>query len=122
MRYVTAILLLVSMLGTTFSSYGIWLDYALNKQFITANLCVNKDRPELKCQGRCYLCRKINNQNNKAPENSPRRANFKFLLLSEMSSGTYVLPIPDSSSCLYATYDGRLCTACIPSLFHPPQA
>ena len=122
MRYVTAIILLVGMLGTTFSSYCVWLDYSLNKKFIAANLCVNKDRPELKCEGRCYLCRKINNENNKAPENSPRRTNFKFQLLSEMPSGSFVFSIPDFIVPAHSFYNSAPCSSFLSSFFHPPQA
>ncbi|MAW96897.1 MULTISPECIES: hypothetical protein [unclassified Leeuwenhoekiella] len=31
------------------------LDYALNYDYIVEELCVNRDRPELECNGRCYL-------------------------------------------------------------------
>lgn len=122
MRYVTAIVLLIGMLGSTFSSYCVWLDYAFNKKYIVANLCVNKDRPALKCEGRCYLCRKINNENNKAPESSPRRANFKFQLLSEMSSGSFVFSIPDFITAVHPSYNDVICSSFLPSCFHPPQA
>jgi hypothetical protein len=32
-----------------------YMDYALNKEFIAEVLCVNQDKPELKCNGKCYL-------------------------------------------------------------------
>lgn len=31
------------------------LEYAINKDFITENLCVNKEKPSLNCEGKCYL-------------------------------------------------------------------
>ncbi|PHQ29888.1 hypothetical protein [Leeuwenhoekiella nanhaiensis] len=31
------------------------LDYAFNYDYIVEELCVNRDRPELECNGRCYL-------------------------------------------------------------------
>lgn len=31
------------------------LEYAINKDYIAQMLCVNKDRAEKECQGRCYL-------------------------------------------------------------------
>jgi hypothetical protein len=32
-----------------------YLEYALNHEYIANELCVNKARPELKCNGQCYL-------------------------------------------------------------------
>lgn len=33
--------------------------YELNKAEIIANFCVNKSRPELKCDGKCYLAQQL---------------------------------------------------------------
>lgn len=29
--------------------------YVLNQDFITENFCINKDKPELKCKGKCHM-------------------------------------------------------------------
>ena len=31
------------------------LDYSLNQKYIAENLCINQDKPGLKCQGKCYV-------------------------------------------------------------------
>lgn len=36
-----------------------YLEYALNQAYIAANLCENQDRPEMKCNGHCYLMKKV---------------------------------------------------------------
>ncbi len=33
----------------------IHLDYELRKDFIAEVLCINKDKPQLSCHGKCYL-------------------------------------------------------------------
>lgn len=35
------------------------LDYAANYDFIVSNLCENKDKPELECNGKCYLSKQL---------------------------------------------------------------
>jgi len=35
--------------------------YELNKDYITALFCVNQDKPELQCQGKCHLKMQIEN-------------------------------------------------------------
>ncbi|MEC5395486.1 hypothetical protein [Bergeyella sp. RCAD1439] len=34
-------------------------EYVLNFDYITTVLCINKDKPELKCKGKCYLSKEI---------------------------------------------------------------
>jgi hypothetical protein len=122
MRYVTAIILLIGMLGTTFSNYCVWLDYALNKKYIAANLCENRSRPELKCEGKCYLCKKIKKENNKDSENSAPRINFKFQLLSTLQTESFIFSIPNIARTVWPSYQERPCSSFSPSIFHPPQA
>lgn len=33
--------------------------YFLNYEYIATELCENKDRPELKCNGQCYLMKSL---------------------------------------------------------------
>lgn len=35
------------------------LDYCFNYQYIVTQLCVNKDKPQLKCNGKCYLMQQL---------------------------------------------------------------
>lgn len=32
-----------------------YVEYALNQAYIAEVLCINKERPQLKCDGKCYL-------------------------------------------------------------------
>ncbi len=36
-----------------------YLEYALNKKFIAQQLCENRMRPALNCEGRCYLNKRL---------------------------------------------------------------
>ncbi len=37
----------------------IYLDFLINQDYITQNLCENKDKPVLKCNGKCQLAREL---------------------------------------------------------------
>lgn len=43
----------------TFNRLGITLAFKINQEYITANFCVNKDKPEMHCNGRCVLASKL---------------------------------------------------------------
>ncbi|MDO7877397.1 hypothetical protein Q5H93_21835 [Hymenobacter sp. ASUV-10] len=47
------------MLVQSFGRELLVVDYALNKARITRLYCVNKARPRLHCNGRCYLAQKL---------------------------------------------------------------
>ena len=36
-----------------------YLDYAINFNYISTELCENKDKPELDCKGKCHLKKEI---------------------------------------------------------------
>ncbi len=37
----------------------VMIDWKINQDFITARYCVNKNKPELKCNGQCQLAKKL---------------------------------------------------------------
>lgn len=47
------------------------LEYCFNYNYIVEVLCVNKDKPRLNCNGKCYLMKQLQKQSN---ENSPKKA------------------------------------------------
>ncbi len=67
---------------------AIFLDYQLRKDFIVRNYCINKNRPEMNCDGKCYLAKQIK----KAQENDEKQATDSFitkLLMTESEIKTY---------------------------------
>lgn len=38
------------------------VNYVANYDYIVENFCVNKDKPELKCNGQCYLMKQLAEQ------------------------------------------------------------
>ena len=43
----------------SFSSLFIVAGYEINKDFITKNICVNKNKPSLHCNGKCHLKKEL---------------------------------------------------------------
>ncbi|GLU55369.1 hypothetical protein [Dyadobacter frigoris] len=37
----------------------LYLDFEVRRDYIVANLCVNRNRPQLHCDGKCYLAKKL---------------------------------------------------------------
>ncbi len=51
--------LIFCLLSVGLSSVFVWAGFEINKEYISTSLCVNRNRPELHCNGRCYLMRKL---------------------------------------------------------------
>ncbi|AQW95937.1 hypothetical protein [Elizabethkingia anophelis] len=50
------------------------LDYALNYDYIVSRLCENRNRPQLDCNGICYLSKELV----KVSDSSPKQENSKI--------------------------------------------
>lgn len=60
----------------------VYLDFELNKEYIIQNLCENRFKPELKCNGKCYLAKQLHKiAEDKASKEADRQEqSFKKLL------------------------------------------
>jgi hypothetical protein len=109
------------MLGQTFSTCMVVLDYRINKDFIAKNLCENRNRPGMHCEGRCYLCKKVKAENKKDQENPERRADNRFESLCVAQVGTLVPPFRTLRVFCYLRYDEDPCDLSLAACFHPPS-
>lgn len=73
MAAVLLVLLLVKMMAIPLFC----LQYQLNKEFIAANLCENKAKPQLQCEGKCHLKKQIE-KNSDTPNPSGEKSNIKL--------------------------------------------
>ena len=49
-----------------------YVEYILNQNYIAEFLCVNKDKPQLQCNGKCFLMKEIEKQKDGDPISSLR--------------------------------------------------
>lgn len=70
MRSILSILLLAAYTLGMLQPIAPYLEYEVNRSYIIAELCENTDRPEMKCNGQCYLSKKLK-QAKGAEENDP---------------------------------------------------
>ncbi len=97
------------------------IDYELNKEYIAANLCINKSRPALKCHGKCQVMKKMAEEEQNIPGQQKAPQLLQEVLFSEK------LPTFSISYCIenrteyfirneYSVYNKHLS-----SIFHPPS-
>ncbi len=125
MRYrIVAILLLITVISSSFSRFCIYAGFELNKSYIVKELCENRSRPAMHCDGKCYLMKKIKAAEDKEKERELKDnlnrleisfflAPFEPLLNKMVVLETNILAIPNYT-CLYTSQHRN-------TIFIPPK-
>ncbi len=105
----------------------LYLDYELRKEFIIDNFCVNKDRPELHCDGKCYLATRLAAVQEQEEQQAQRAFMFKLLenitdchtFFASFPAPEYISDEQVAPSFIYVSPFFH--KAALSGVFHPPQ-
>ena len=77
-----ALLLLALISVKTLLVPVVYLDFELRKDFIIQNLCENRFKPQMNCNGKCYLAKKLHKiaEDNATKETQKQGASMKKIL------------------------------------------
>ncbi|PJJ74495.1 hypothetical protein BXY57_0053 [Thermoflavifilum aggregans] len=118
MRGLAAILVLAILLQT-FSKGVIILDYRINIRYIATHLCVNRDRPELHCNGKCFLKKQLEKDQHRDASNGSSEKNILDINYCT-DHASFVFPIFNSSPIHFSELKSSLPVASLDNVFHPP--
>lgn len=124
MKFVLVPILIVLVFTQTFSKWLVVAEYNMNRNFIVKNLCVNKAKPKLHCNGKCQMMKRLaeeEKQNSSNSSNGPSKSKLQELVFrNEISKPT--LPLLTYVKLRYneeppiLKHDSPVC-----SIFHPPS-
>lgn len=95
-------------------------EYVVNQDYISEYLCINKDKPMMNCDGKCYLSKMLQEDQNEKQQNLPP------IDLREYPIGFIEILLIDFQENFYQknelTYilEGKPCKF-LNSIFHPPN-
>lgn len=97
--------------------------FTMNRQYIVENFCVNRDKPEMKCDGKCYLAQKIQ-------EEKDRQESIPGLSFSKDFGVFIPIAIDQAKIDLIfhpttpqnASYQDSLIAQAMGQIDHPPQS
>jgi hypothetical protein len=100
-----------------------YVEYAINKDYIAKNLCVNKDNPHNCCQGLCHLHEQI--KNNSEPLDEDNNKNTKLVQVQKIedhlkSNEIFIQPVEKQIKLTVET-SIQIISFFMPSIFIPPQ-
>jgi len=124
LRIVIARLLLGFYLLAIFKPFLPHLEYAFNKVYIIQQLCENRFRPEMKCEGKCYLARRLAQaEETHEPENKPvsPKSGLEKELVHLFCDTEVRFSDQNASSLLRIAAAFDLCSPFHDDIFHPPR-
>lgn len=114
------------MLLQSAAQFSVMALFAIEKDYIAKNLCENRDKPEMKCCGKCYLKKQLN----KVTGNDDSKENTDRIKVEKQETVFYVLPVyraivlakilllPKVLLCYNKGLSDRLP---VQKIFHPPS-
>lgn len=90
-----AIVVLVTLIGANLSRFIVYAGFEANQQFIAANLCENKSRPWMHCNGHCYLMNKLRQteEKEKKQERAEQKNRYHEVLPGETLKMAFKFPV-----------------------------
>jgi len=98
------------------------IDYTVNYNYITKNLCENRAKKEMDCKGKCYWAK----ERSKSSQNSAKQDQLKLSVFSELFTTGNIFTVPNNlnfdlenqkeNSYLSTSYNFSLHSR----IFHPP--
>lgn len=125
MRSVLAYILLCATMLPTVSPWGTIAYFNLNREYIARVLCENRNRPELHCDGKCYLAKKLQAQQQKQDKETTERVqHLPSLQLYWQAPAQLLMAATPTSLLLQASsfaYLLKSYSAPLVGLLHPPR-
>jgi hypothetical protein len=117
----TYIVVALVFLSQSLSKFFIVLNYQINKEYITANLCINKKSTIICCKGKCYLKKQLTESDKKAntPAN-PIKEKQDVLLFTETILPAFITNMPLSEYSI-SLIEVKLPSKNTEGIFQPPR-
>ncbi len=103
MRKILAISILILFAARPSYCVGYYIYFELNLDYIVKTYCVNKDNPQLQCNGKCHLSKKLGLENEKSGDKSTTALN-----LSSAFFPLYFQPISETEFAYKKIYKNLL--------------
>jgi len=116
-----AILLLFCSIAVNLSGLFVFAGFEMNRGYIVKELCINRDKPQLHCNGNCYLMRKL-----KQAQEKEQKQEHQFQKVQLLQQAIFNIPF------IFRQYSFKAILQCIPyttgmpvaitsTIFQPPR-
>ena len=113
---------LVAVLLQSAGQMVILINFKINQAYIARVLCENKDKPEMKCNGKCQLNKKLKENEQQEQQLPPRVKLKEVVLYAEEASESSCQSHSESPSKQIFFADLYLLHGFLHDVFQPPEA
>ena len=115
-----AVVLILCVSFSNFTRFMVFTSFKINQTYIAATLCVNKNKPEVRCEGKCYLTKKLKqaDEKEKSPDQVQKKHQYEALVVSAFRLAPPMAKITN----LLVTEPGYVLSTYYTVIFQPPQA
>lgn len=115
-----AIVLLICSVSLNLSGLFVFAGFEMNRGYIAKELCINRNRPELHCNGRCYLMNKL-----KQAQDKEQKQEHQFQKI-QLQQPVALLPFVFKQYAIQTIHFRiplitGMPVARVNAIFHPPQ-
>lgn len=120
-RRLFAILLICSLFAENISRLLVTAAFEFNRPYIAEYFCVNKDKPLLHCDGKCYLAKKLKEAEEKEKHSEKESVKVSYQPASIVETTVFTFPVSLTEK--YQSVDLPFLLPSRPArIFHPPRA
>lgn len=120
MKRLLTILLFTVLLVQTCSKLVIFVNYEINKKYITEKYCVNKSHPKEHCDGMCHMIKQLEKEDKQ--ENTPvktQNEKYEIILFSSVEEDP-LFKVYITGDHAYSILQLIKITSPVSAIFHPP--
>ncbi len=124
MKQLLVISLSILILSGTSKDVAIYAAFKFNQSYIAEFLCINKEQPQLKCNGKCQLKDQLEESKEKESETPipfSESKQFPVYLVSLEKPNSDLVPVHDQGIAV-SLKTNVLRDGFLDAIFHPPKA
>ena len=97
LRFSCIVFFIAGITAKDFAALGWNIWYSVNKTYVAEELCQNKARPELKCNGKCYLAKQLRKAEEPVPGSTSPERSLKLKSVDWIAEPVAAIEISTSS-------------------------
>jgi len=117
-----AILLIVTLQFQPMINGFVFIDFLYNQEYIQEFLCINREKPKLSCNGKCYLMQQLEETKNEQEKEFPQilQTKLDFIINDFRENFTKTIFVL-KRKVLPSLCQNKLEQVYIHDIFHPPR-
>jgi hypothetical protein len=126
LKFLISIFFAILILAQSLNGLWVVLCFKMNQDYIAKNLCENRARPRLRCNGKCHLVKSMQATNEQDKKQPSKYSKHTFEVAYYFRKNPIIVTHPTAffvkKQDLVASYLMEMHSSFLTDIFHPPSA